>query len=87
MTDAPIYSRPNHPKMACEACVYGWGEHADWCLVAKPKTIRFIPLRIKIDRRMPINRINIDVDPELPIDRVDIYTASGTLVGSIPVSK
>lgn len=29
--DAPIVSRPFHPKMACPACVWGRGEHAEWC--------------------------------------------------------
>jgi len=29
-----IQSRPNNPNpaMCCEACVYGRGEHADWCI-------------------------------------------------------
>ena len=28
-----IQSRPNHfnPAYACEQCVYGTGEHAEWC--------------------------------------------------------
>jgi hypothetical protein len=26
-----IISRPYHPAQCCEACVFGRGEHADWC--------------------------------------------------------
>jgi hypothetical protein len=26
-----ITSRPFAPKMACERCVFGRGEHAEWC--------------------------------------------------------
>lgn len=31
---ADIYSRPYHPneKMCCSGCVWGRGEHAEWCL-------------------------------------------------------
>ena len=29
--DAPIVSRPYHPKMCCERCTFGSGEHAEWC--------------------------------------------------------
>lgn len=28
-----ITSRPYHPAMACEACCFGSGEHAEWCEV------------------------------------------------------
>jgi hypothetical protein len=26
-----IVSKPFHPKMCCEACVFGQGFHEDWC--------------------------------------------------------
>lgn len=26
-----ITSRPYQPKMACERCCFGRGEHAEWC--------------------------------------------------------
>lgn len=26
-----ISSRPYHPTACCEACVFGHGEHAEWC--------------------------------------------------------
>ena len=27
----PITSRPFHPDKCCERCVFGSGEHAEWC--------------------------------------------------------
>ena len=29
-----IVSRPYHPQMACERCVFGTGKHSDFCEVA-----------------------------------------------------
>ena len=35
--DAPIVSRPFHPKMACPACVWKRGAHAEWCVTPTPE--------------------------------------------------
>ena len=43
--------RPN-PDVVCERCVFGTGEHSDWCGVGKER-IFFGGSRLIIDERIP----------------------------------
>ena len=36
MEDGVLVSRPYRPAACCEACVFGRGEHAEWCPTGRP---------------------------------------------------
>lgn len=44
-----LISRPYHPNMCCERCVFGTGEHADWCCFTTPCAICGRPVNIRTE--------------------------------------